>query len=259
MANVATTRAGVAATVAACLCTAAVGSASAAAPVTPAATPAAAVKVTTCTKGPTAAERVAVFRAGMRTLTGASRLSVRFELQESVAGAAYHGVQAPGLGVWRRSRAGVGKFAYRQRVKALAQGSNYRVYVQFRWQTAKGKVLKRTARRSKPCRQAEPLPNLAVQRIAATRIAGSPDRAQYAITLINRGTAAAPASNVKLLADGSTVKRAAVPVLAAGQTTKVLLEARRCAVNLTALADPDLLVRESNEADNSRTTGCPVG
>lgn len=217
------------------------------------------VRVTTCSKGRTAAQRTAVFRAGMRTIAGASRLSVRFKLQESIAGAAYRVVNAPGLGVWRRSHAGVGTFAYRQRVKALERGSRYRVSVQFRWQSARGKVLMRASARSKTCRQGKPLPNLAVQRIGAQRIDGAPQRAQYAITLINRGSAAAPASTVKLLADGSTVGRAAVPALAVGQTAKVLLTAPRCSVNITAEADPGLLVRESDETDNSRAAACPIG
>lgn len=217
------------------------------------------VKVTTCSKGQAAADRTAVFRAGMRTIGGASRLSVRFTLKESAAGAAYRPIKAPGLGVWRRSRAGVGSFAYRQRVRALAQGSSYYVTVQYRWQNAKGKVLKRASARSRTCRQRQARPNLAVQRIGARKIDGAPRRAQYAITLINRGSAPAPASNLKLFADGSTVGRAPVPALPIGRTAKVLLTAPKCSVNITAEADPDLLVRESDEADNARTAACPFG
>jgi len=217
------------------------------------------VKLTTCTKGQTAAERTAVFRAGMHTIAGASRLSVRFTLQESVSGAAYRAVSAPGLGVWRRSHAGVGTFAYRQRVKALARGSSYRVSVHFRWQNAKGKVLMRASARSRACRQRESLPNLTVKRIGAQRIDGAPRRGQYAITLINSGSAASSASTVKVLADGSTAGWGAVPALAVGQTAKVLLTAPRCSVNITAEADPGMLVRESDETDNSRTAACPIG
>lgn len=217
------------------------------------------VKVTTCTRGQAKVDRMAVFRAGMKTIARASRLSVRFTLQESVAGRRYHRIDAPGLDVWRRSHSGVGAFAYRQRVRGLSEGSSYRVSVRFRWQDASGKVLASAFRRSKACRQGAALPDLAVQRIGARPIDGAATRAQYGITLINRGTMAAPASIVKLLADGDSAGRAVVPALLPGQTAKVLLEAPRCSVNATAVADPDSLVKESDERNNSRTVACPVG
>ena len=86
-----------------------------------------------CFRGLTADQRQATFRAGMLKQRGTSRMSVRFTLEESVAGGRYKAVSAPGLGVWRKSRAGVRAFAYRQRVKALAEGSAYRVKIQYRW------------------------------------------------------------------------------------------------------------------------------
>ena len=140
-------------------------------------------------------------------------MSVRFTLEESVAGGRYRAVTAPGLGVWRKSRAGVRAFAYRQRVKALAEGSAYRVKVQYRWHRRDGSVVKTAQRRSKACRQTDPLPNLRVQRIGG-RAAGAPGKVRYGISVSNRGAAPAPATRVLLWVDGVVAGRVAVPPLA---------------------------------------------
>ena len=131
--------------------------------------------VTQCNRGQAAEERLATFRARLVKVRGTSRMSVKLTLEESVAGARYRTISAPGLGVWRKSRRGVRAFAYRQRVKALAEGSAYRVKVQYRWHRGDGSVLKTSQRRSRACRQTDPLPNLRVQRIGG-RAADAPGR-----------------------------------------------------------------------------------
>jgi hypothetical protein len=216
------------------------------------------VKVTSCQRGATAAERFAVFRAGMRQLPGSARLSVRFSLYESVAGGRYHSVNAPGLGVWRRSRLGVGAFAYRQKVRALADGSAYRVGVAYRWQDASGATVKTAQRRSKPCRQSGPLPNLRVQRIGGKPVDGMPNAMRYAIYVINSGVAASPASAVELSVDDMVRGRAVVPALTPGQITRVFVQGPACTGGVGAEVDPDALVRESNEVDNDRSAACPA-
>jgi hypothetical protein len=216
------------------------------------------VKVIGCQRGADASQRVATFRAGMRRIPGASRLSVRFKLQESVAGGAYRFVKAPGIGVWRNSRPGVVAFAYRQKVRALAQGSAYRVWVSYRWQNAEHEVLKRTKRRSRACRQTDPLPNLRIQRIGGKAVLGAPDRTSYAVTVINSGTASSPAAALALTVDGSKTVRATVGALAPGQITRVLLEGPKCSSGVSAEVDPDALVQEASEVDNDRSAPCPA-
>lgn len=228
----------------------------AAAPKAPA--PLTAVKVTQCRRGPTAAERVVTFRAGMQRISRSTRLSVRFKLQESVGGARYRYVKAPGLGMWRNSRAGVGAFAYRQKVKALADGSSYRVVVNYRWQGARGAVLKTAKRRSRACHQNGPLPNLRVQRIGGKPVAGSPGRTRYAVTVFNAGTAASPAAGVELAVDGTAAGRSTVPALAVGQITRVFIEGPKCSSGVGAQVDPEGLVREASEVDNGRSAACPA-
>ena len=216
------------------------------------------VKVVQCQRGPTAAERVATFRAGMRRTPGATKLSVRFSLQASVGGARYTPIQAPGLGVWRKSRTGVGAFAYRQKVRALADGSAYRVIVDYRWQDSTGAVLKRVKRRSHACRQTGPLPNLKVQRIGGKPVDGAPDRTLYAVTVINNGTAPAPNSAIELTVNGIAAGRKVVPPLIVGQITRVFLEGPKCTDGVAAEADPDAVIQEANEIDNDRAAACPA-
>lgn len=232
--------------------------AAAPAPTPTAALPLTNVKVIQCQRGATAAERVATFRAGVRRIPGAARLSVRFDLQESIGGAAYHFVKAPGLGVWRTSRAGVRAFAYRQKVKALAEGSSYRVWVHYRWRNARGTVIKRAKRRSGPCRQTGPLPDLRVQRIGGKPVEGSTNRTRYAVSVINAGTAASPAAGLQLAVDGALAGPVVVPALAVGQIIRVFVDGPRCSGGVRAEVDPDALVREADEVNNVRFADCPA-
>jgi len=223
-----------------------------------AAAPLTSAKVIRCQRGPTAADRAVTFRAGMRRISRSVRLSVRFRLQESVGGARYRFIKAPGLGVWRSSHAGVRAFAYRQKIKALADGSAYRVVVGYRWKNARGEVLKRVRRRSGACHQTEPLPNLRVQRIGGKPVAGFPGRTQYAVSVFNAGTAASPATELELTVDGTAAGRSAVPALAVGQIARVLIEGPACSGNVGAEVDPDALVHEASEIDNGRSAPCPT-
>lgn len=215
-------------------------------------------KVVECNRGATAEERLATFRAGMVKVKGTTRMSVRLTLEESVAGGRYQAISAPGLGVWRKSRKRVRAFAYRQRVKALAEGSAYRVKVQYRWHGRNGDVLKTSQRRSRSCRQTDPLPNLRVQRIGG-RAADAPGKVRYGISVSNRGAVPAPASRVLLWVDGVVAGRAAVPPLASGEVTRVFVVGPKCGTGVGAQADTDRIVRESDETDNVRSAGCPTG
>lgn len=214
-------------------------------------------KVVQCNRGRTADERLATFRAGMVKVRGTARMAVRLTLEESVDGGRYRAVSAPGLRVWRKSRSGVGAFAYRQRVKALAEGSAYRVKVEYRWLRRDGSVLKSAQRRSRACRQTDPLPNLRVLRVGG-RATGTPGQVRYAVSVSNRGLAPAAASRVLLWVDGAVTGRVAVPPLAVGQVTRVFLNGTRCSTGVGAQADTDLSVRESDETDNVRSAACPA-
>jgi len=113
-----------------------------------AATPAS-VRLVHCT--PQARE--AAFEGRMWQIAAGQRMSLRFRLLERTGSERFRVVDAPGLGRWRWSRAGVREFGYRQGVRGLAAGAVYRVRVDYRWHAADGRPLKRARRRSAPCRQ----------------------------------------------------------------------------------------------------------
>ena len=229
----------------------------AAVPAAPAAKrkPLATAKVAECSKGPTAALRYAVFRGSARRVGGADRMWIKFKLQERAGAGRFRTVAAPGLGVWRKSRSGVRRFAVRQRVLALGEGAAYRVAVQFRWYDADGELLRRTRRLSRPCRQPGALPNLRVTRVGGRRVNGT---VRYAVDVINRGRAASAPTTLALSVDGDVVDTPVFGSLAAGETRRVFVNGPACVGSVKAQIDPADAVAEASESDNTRTVACPV-
>lgn len=121
------------------------------------------VRVTECENGPEARDRSVEFRGAMRRVPRSETMGMRFELQERVAHPDFERVPAPGLSVWRKSMPGVKRFVHRQEVLALAEGSEYRARVHFRWYDADGNAVKQAVRRSPSCRQEGDLPNLVIK------------------------------------------------------------------------------------------------
>ncbi len=222
--------------------------------------PLASAGVAECTRGPASENRLAVFRGAMRRLPATDRMWMRFRLQERVGAGDFRTVKAPGLGSWHKSRPSVGRFAYRQRVLALAEGSSYRTIVSFRWYAASGELVRQTRRRSPPCRQPGLLSNLVVTRIGGGRPAeGVPGSYRYAVHVSNRGQVVAASFGVSLAVDGGTVDTLAVNALAPGESRRLFFSGPVCAGNVTAVADPEDAVREVSERDNTLSSPCPSG
>lgn len=217
----------------------------------------ASVRVAECGRGPAAGDRLAVFRGAMRALPGTRRMSMRFKLQERVGEGGFRTVKAPRLGVWRKSRPGVKRFAYRQRVLALAEGAAYRTVVGFRWHREDGKVIRRTTRRSKSCRQPGPLANLRIGRLGVLPLAGVPGIYRYPVQLVNNGQVPAERFGVSLAVDAGAEETQAVGFLAPGESRRLVFSGLACRAGVTVVADPEDTVRENFERDNSRTFGCP--
>lgn len=228
----------------------------AAVPAAPAAKrkPLATAKVVECLKGVTPAERLAVFRAAARRVAGTDRMWIKFKLQERTGAGRFRAVAAPGVGVWRKSRSGVRRFAIRQRVLALGEGAAYRVAVQFRWYDSDGELLRGARRLSPACRQAGALPNLRVTRVGGRLVNGT---FRYAVDVVNRGRAASIPTTLALSVDGGVVDTPVLGALAAGETRRMFVNGPACTGSVTAQVDPGDVVAEANERDNSRTVACP--
>jgi len=117
-------------------------------------------------------ERSATFSGEMTAISQSARMSMRIDVQERLPGAArFHTVSAPGLGVWRVSGAGVKTYRYVKQVTNLSAPGFYRALVDFRWLTARGRLIRHVERHTAVCGQPLAPPAAAPSAAAA---AGSP-------------------------------------------------------------------------------------
>jgi hypothetical protein len=222
------------------------------APGQPMADPApASVKLVSCSRS----SGSAVFYGRMHSLGAGQRMSMRFSLLERTGAGPYQPVRSPKLDRWRRSRPGVAVFAYRQKVRGLSGGAVYRARVDFRWRDANGELVRRARRRSRPCSQAGPLPNLRV-RITRVRVTTVPGVFRYLVQVTNSGRAPTESAEARLDVDGSAVDTQTVPPLQAGESTVVSFRGPGCDTSVRATADSAGTVRESSEDDNSHSLSC---
>jgi hypothetical protein len=223
----------------------------AAASATPAAVKApAAVKVASCSLE----DASALFVARMRQVDGGERMALRFRLLEK-ADRGFHALKAPGLGRWRKSRPGVGGFAYKQAVRGLEAGSLYKAEVDFRWFDAEGDVIRTDRRRSAACRQFDVLPNLTATPIAGRRTTDS-GVLRYRVLVTNEGIAPATGVPVRLTVDGAVVDTVVLTSLLPAERRVIGIQGPACAESVEAEADPDGVIVESSEADNGRERPC---
>ncbi len=104
-------------------------------------------------------ERSATFAAEMSAIPGTMRMAMRVEVQERMSGEdAFHTVLAPGLGAWRGSDPKVKIYKYLKQVTNLSSPAVYRALVRFRWEGARGHVIRRAERVTPGCDQPAPPP-----------------------------------------------------------------------------------------------------
>jgi hypothetical protein len=107
-----------------------------------------------CVSSVVPTERSVTFVGQMTAVPGTRHMGMRIELQQHVPGeAGFHEVNAPGLGVWRGSEAGVKIYKYVKQITNLAAPAVYRAVVHFRWVGDHGRLLKHTDLRSARCVQ----------------------------------------------------------------------------------------------------------
>ena len=221
------------------------------APVAHASSPAA-VHLKACKTGADPSDRVATYRARMRSIPGATHMGMRFELVERYDGDPPRQVRNKKLNEWHHSRSGVVHFGYSQTIKQLTPGGSYRARVRFRWYDADGNVIKRGTRLSASCEQTGGLPNLTVT--AVSFAAGRSPR--YRVSIANTGDSAAEHFDVRLRVNGAVIGERSVDRLDDGESATIDINGPKCRRALTAFVDPDDRVLESDESDNRLHTSC---
>jgi CARDB protein len=196
------------------------------------------------------ANHSAAFLGTMRTVRDTERMWMRFTLLErTLPGKGLHPVSVPALEVWHKSRPGVERFSFRQRVRALAEAAIYKTDVEFRWYGEDGKLLRQAIKRSGRCRQPGELPNLRVQNITYRQ-------GRYRARVINVGRDSATGAAVQLFVDGQDVGTKELPDIAPGELAVADFDGLPCIGSVQAVVDPAALVRESAEDDNALTESC---
>jgi hypothetical protein len=199
-------------------------------------------------------EASALFVARMHQVTGSDHMWLRFKLLEK-GDTGFHPLKAPGLGRWRKSKPGVGAFAYRQAVRGLESGSLYRAEVDFRWYDASGNVVLTAKRRSPACRQFDVLPNLTATPVG-TKALRQQGVVRYRVLVTNEGIAPATGVPVRLTVDGDVVDTVIVPALVPAERRVLTIQGPACTHSVKAEADPDGVIVESSEADNAHEVPC---
>jgi CARDB len=193
-------------------------------------------------------DRTAAFVGVMRQVKDSQRMWMRFTLLErALPATTYQPLSIPGLESWHKSRPGVRRFSFRQRVRALAEAAFYRVEVEYRWYDADGNLLRQAFKRSRRCRQPGALPNLQVHRI------GRRPSGQYYVRVRNVGRDVAAGAQVQLFVDGLEAGLISLPDLLPAAVRGMLFSGPPCEGSVQAVADPTSSVRESAEDDNALT------
>jgi CARDB len=212
--------------------------------------PVASVKLAACS----IESHSALFIARMHQVGDSERMWLRIKLFEK-GDSGFHALKAPGLGRWRKSKPGVGTFAYKQAVKGLEAGSLYRALVDYRWYDADGDLLQSMRRRSAPCRQFDVLPNLAATPVMSKSLRQS-GVVRYRVLVTNEGIATATGIPVRLTVDGDVVDTVTVDELDPAERLVIGIQGPECTKSVKTEADPDGVIVESSESDNAHEVAC---
>ncbi|MET0762989.1 MAG: CARDB domain-containing protein [Thermoleophilaceae bacterium] len=226
------------------------GPASAASAATPSAT------VRACTTGDTPDARNAIFYGRMKTLGKTETMRMRFTVFQRFGDSKVRSVLIPELRTWRNSKPGVRVFGYAQTVAGLEAGGEYRARVEFRWLDKDGNLLRRSAKLTKPCKMPGDLADLGP--LGATSSAGPVlGTSIYTLTIRNRGKVAARDIAVELFVDGAATDLGHIDVLEPGQQKEVRISGPLCQRRLRVVVDPNDVIHEESELDNSTILQCP--
>ena len=210
-------------------------------------------KVVTCDV--TTPARQATFYARMDTISGASKMQMRFQLMERLGrDDTFSKIEVPALKPWRTSQAGVKRFGWKQNVDGLHLGGAYKSRVTFRWLSASGTVLDTATRDTPICRG--PLPNLAIGDLTV-KPGPTDDTRIYRIDIQNTGKVDADDVDVQMSVDRASLDTVTINNLAAGDTRTVSFTGPVCNKGIRVFVDPGNSIGETIEDDNSEHFACP--
>jgi len=208
-----------------------------------------------CAASPLPAERIATFAGSMPATKGAESMRMRFDLERKRPGEeVWRTVKGvPGLGVWERSLPNRAGFVFHKRIDGLQVPAAYRVHVRFRWEDARGEVVRKANRRTAVCEQPDLRPDLVPE--VLTAVVDAPGLALYTLRVINSGRASAGPFTVRVGNASVEIAR-----LAPGQRRSVIVLAPTCLFGtlVTARVDADKRVDEADERGNVLRRACPV-
>ena len=110
-------------------------------------------------------------------------------------------------------------------------------------------------RKSGTCPERNALPNLRVKLLGVYHTP-APDTDRYAIRVSNFGDAPAQGVLARLSVDGAVAASGTFGALSAKSSVRLVLRAPQCQDFVQAQVDPDSLIAESVETDNSQIRVC---
>lgn len=197
----------------------------------------------------------ATFVARMRRVPGAAQLGIRLQLQErNLAGDGRWRTIRLASSRWRWSKVGVPAFVLERTYRNLRHGASYRVRADFAWRDAHGQTLRQQSERSGACVLPQLLPNLRPVAISWGAASGG-----YRLVVRNTGNGPAPPAVVEITA-GAWSKRLTLPPLVPHSSTELRVDGPLCleGTSVAVVVDPDGLIAESDESDNSLQRVCPL-
>jgi CARDB len=210
--------------------------------------------------------RVVGVTAVMRPMPGTVRLNMRWQLMGTKAGHVT-ALRGGDLGKWISPHdPTLGQqpddvWVLKHPVTGVPVGYTYRFRVSFRWTGSGGHVIGTSTRTSAPCWQPDMRPDLAVQSISVSPVAGDPSHSEYVVWIVNHGQTAAGGFDLTFTPGGgaSSAQTATFSQLGAHQTVSETFTGPACtsATAPTVTVDPQYAVLDANRTNNSATAGCP--
>jgi CARDB len=226
------------------------------APAGDARTPRTSARLSSCHFSADPIQRSFDLAARIRRIAGTRRMAIRFDVQVLRPGTArYVAVRAAGFRTWLKSDRGVRAYERFRTVNGLEAPARYRVKVGYRWYSRTGKVMKTVWRTTRTCSQPDPRPDLRVRAFVLWPASATTDR--YQVVVRNAGPVAAQGFRVTFVRpDGSATTKGPYD-LGPGDTRLPTFTGPRCTSGApTVTVDPDGVVDEFREWNNTATAGC---